>query len=74
MKNKKIENIDYSDIPETSAHFWKSAQIHVPDKKKSLTIRIDPDVLAWFQGQGKGYQTRINCILKTYVAAQRHDR
>lgn len=73
MKNTKKENIDYSDIPETSRNFWKNATIQVPDKKKSLTIRIDPEVLAWFQGQGKGYQTKINYILRTYVAAQRHD-
>jgi len=33
-------------------------------RKKSLTIRIDADVLAWLRGQGKGYQTRINALLR----------
>jgi uncharacterized protein (DUF4415 family) len=32
--------------------------------KKSLTIRLDADVLAWLRGQGRGYQTRINALLR----------
>jgi len=71
MTKRKDKDIDYSDIPETDANFWKDAEIHIPKKKKTLTIRIDPEVLAWFQGQGKGYQTKINSILKTYMEAQR---
>jgi len=71
MTKSKNKDIDYSDIPETDANFWKDAEIHAPKKKKTLTIRIDPEVLAWFQGQGKGYQTKINSILKTYMEAQR---
>jgi uncharacterized protein (DUF4415 family) len=71
MTKHKKPKIDYSDIPETDADFWKNAEVHLPKKKQSLTIRIDPEVLAWFQEQGKGYQTKINAILKTYVDAQR---
>ena len=33
-------------------------------------MRIDPDVLAWFKAQGKGYQTRMNAVLRAYVKAQ----
>jgi uncharacterized protein (DUF4415 family) len=33
--------------------------------KKPLTIRVDADVLAWLKGQGKGYQTRINALLRS---------
>ena len=32
--------------------------------KKSLTVRIDADVLAWLKSQGSGYQTRINMLLR----------
>jgi uncharacterized protein (DUF4415 family) len=35
-----------------------------------VSIRIDEDVLAWFKSQGKGYQTKINEILKTYMRAK----
>jgi len=33
-------------------------------------LRIDPDVLGWFKAQGKGYQTRMNAVLRAYVKAQ----
>jgi len=32
--------------------------------KQQLTLRIDADVVAWFKSQGKGYQTRINELLR----------
>lgn len=35
--------------------------------KRSITIRLDPDVYAWFQLPGPGYQTRINAVLRQYM-------
>lgn len=58
--------IDYSDIPPLSEEFWKNAvrgRFYKPTKT-STTVRIDSDVLAWLRAQGKGYQTRINAILR----------
>jgi uncharacterized protein (DUF4415 family) len=43
----------------------------VPPGKKQLTIRLDADVLAWLKAQGKGYQSRINAILRMYYEAHR---
>lgn len=60
------EQIDYSDIPPLSSEFWKVAErgrFYKP-VKKSTTVRVDADVLAWLKSQGKGYQTRINSILR----------
>ena len=37
--------------------------------KKQLTVRLDADVLAWLQDQGKGYHSRINAILRAYYEA-----
>ena len=37
--------------------------------KKTTTIRLDSDVLEWFQSMGKGYQTKINAVLKAYKSA-----
>jgi uncharacterized protein (DUF4415 family) len=34
--------------------------------KESISLRIDPDVLAWFKAQGPGYQTRINAVLRAF--------
>lgn len=58
--------IDYSDIPPLTEAFWQNA---VPNPyykpvKQSTTVRIDADVLAWLRAQGRGYQTRINTILR----------
>ncbi len=59
------------DSQETDENFWKNASIVYPPKKKSLTIRLDSDVFDWFKSQGKGYQTKINAVLKSYVSAHR---
>lgn len=58
------EHIDFSDIPEKLD--WSNAVVgkFYRPIKKSLTIRIDADVLAWVKAQGKGYQTRINSYLR----------
>lgn len=60
----KDEDIDLSDIPEKLD--WSNAVVgkFYRPMKKSLTIRIDADVLAWLKSQGKGYQTRINSYLR----------
>ena len=58
--------IDYGDIPSLTEAFWQNAErgrFYKPIKK-STTVRIDSDVLAWLKAQGKGYQTRINAILR----------
>jgi uncharacterized protein (DUF4415 family) len=58
--------IDYSDIPPLSDDFWKSAvrnPLYKPVKKHA-SIRLDADVIAWMKSQGRGYQTRINAILR----------
>jgi uncharacterized protein (DUF4415 family) len=58
--------IDFSDIPPLTEEFWKNAargKFYKPIKT-STTVRIDSDVLAWLRAQGKGYQSRINAILR----------
>ena len=58
--------IDYSEIPPLTEEFWKNAirgRFYKPIKT-STTVRIDSDVLAWLRAQGKGYQSRINAILR----------
>ena len=59
------DQIDLSDIPEITD--WSNAvrhnQFYRPVKQQT-SIRLDADVLAWFKAQGKGYQTRMNEILR----------
>ncbi|WP_254493973.1 BrnA antitoxin family protein [Bartonella sp. B1099] len=57
---------DHSDIPPLDDAFWKNAvrnPFYKPTKTVT-TVRVDSDVLAWLKSQGKGYQTRINAILR----------
>ena len=58
--------IDYSDIPPLNDRFWKHA-VRNPfyrPVKRQVTVRLDADVVAWLREQGKGYQTRINALLR----------
>lgn len=65
----KDKDIDYSDIaPLDDSFFQRAALLHygkIP--KKTVTIRIDADVLGWLKGIGSGYQTRINTVLKEWM-------
>ena len=70
LRNMKDEEIDYSDIPELDEAFLKRAVIMLPQPKASVSIRLDQEVLDWFKSQGKGYQTRINALLRAYMEAQ----
>ena len=63
-------DIDYSDIPALDKSFLKKAATPWPPVKKQLTIRLDADVLAWLKGHGRGYQTRINRILRVVMESQ----
>lgn len=60
----KEREIDTTDIPQTLD--WSKAVVgrFYRPIKKPLTIRLDADVLAWLKGQGRGYQTRINMLLR----------
>ena len=58
--------IDVGDIPPLDAEFWQHA-VRSPfyrPTKTATTVRIDSDVLLWLKAKGKGYQTRINAILR----------
>ena len=71
LAKMKDSDIDLSDIPEISLEKFAKAVIRkglkpVP-KKSQVTLRIDADVLEWFKETGKGYQTRINTLLRTYM-------
>ena len=46
---------------------WATTELPMPIRKEHTNLRIDADVLAFFRGQGRGYQTRINAVLRSYV-------
>jgi uncharacterized protein (DUF4415 family) len=67
------ELIDFSDIPPLDESFWKNAirNPYYKPVKKQLTVRLDADLIAWLRNAGKGYQTRINSILREQMLRER---
>ncbi len=68
--------IDTSDIPELTPEQWKNAvrgKFYRPVKRQ-ITARVDADVLEWLKAQGKGYQSRINAILRREMLASLRQR
>jgi uncharacterized protein (DUF4415 family) len=72
IQNIPDSDIDTSDIPELGEHFWQNAQVVKPIPKTAISIRLDNDALDWFKTQGKGYQTLINAVLRSYVNHQQN--
>ena len=73
IKSIKDKQIDYSDIPKLDDKFWENAVIKYSEKKKPITLRLDADILEWFKSMGKGYQTRINAILRTFYESHKRN-
>jgi uncharacterized protein (DUF4415 family) len=51
---------------------WTQAILGLPPRKEHINIRIDADVLAWFRQTGRGYQTRMNNVLRAFVESRKH--
>ena len=51
---------------------WEDTMtVELPEPKEQITLRLDKDVLAWFRTRGKGYQTLINAVLRSYYEHER---
>lgn len=59
------------DNPPTDYEFWKNAVLTMPHPKQSISLRVDQDVLEWFKSRGRGYQTLMNAVLRSYMEAQK---
>ena len=57
--------------PEVDAAWFKSARVVMPETKQAFSLRLDREVVEWFKRQGKGYETRVNAVLRAYVNSQR---
>lgn len=64
---------EYQDIPEVTPEMFARALVHkglpVREHKTQVALRIDNDVLEWFRSQGRGWQTRMNALLRAYMEA-----
>ena len=75
VKAKTDRDIDLSDSPELTPRMFARAIVRrglkpVP-RKAQLTLRVDQDVLEWFRKRGRGYQTKINALLRAYMEAHK---
>lgn len=74
LANLSDQDIDYSDIAELDEAFWAKAEIVSPDLTQPVTLRVKQSVLQFFQRAGKkGYQSRMNAVLESYVKAYQKD-
>ena len=65
--------LDDPEIRPTDDAFWQSARVVLPRSKRAVTLRLDADALAWFR-RHRGYQARINAILRAYMNAHEDER
>jgi len=75
IRKMRDEDIDFTDIPEIEpSKFAKSIVrkgLKTGSGKVQLTLRIDQDVVEWFKDRGRGYQTKINALLRAYMEAHK---
>lgn len=57
------------DDPANDPSFWQHAELVHPVAKQRITLRVDRDVLEFFRTGGRGYQTRVQAVLRAYVQA-----
>lgn len=68
------ESIDYSDIPELEGSFWEKVTVEFPKKKKAVSIRLDEDIIQWYKGRYREYQTAMNAVLKSFMNSKKFKR
>ena len=68
------QDIDYSEIPEADESFWQRVELQMPQPKKGIYIRLDTDVIDWLKSKGKGYQTRMNAMLRELMRSEKEQR
>jgi uncharacterized protein (DUF4415 family) len=76
LAQRPEKEIDLSDAPEMTRAEWNNAErgILYRPVKRQITARLDADVLVWLKSHGKGYQTRINAILRREMLAAHHSK
>jgi uncharacterized protein (DUF4415 family) len=73
LARRPDSEIDFSDIPPITDEMWRNAVRANPyaPKKQQLTVRLDTEVLEWLRGMGRGYQTKLNAMLRSAMKASR---
>jgi uncharacterized protein (DUF4415 family) len=73
LAGKALDAAILDDADEGAEHLdldWSKAIIGLPPRKEMVNMRLDREVLDWFRSGGKGYQSRINAVLRGYVQSR----
>ena len=68
---KRNKGIEPEADPDEGEFDWSRARVVMPASKTGVYMRLDDDIISFFKEQARGYQTRINAVLRGYVEAQR---
>jgi uncharacterized protein (DUF4415 family) len=63
--------IDTTDIPALGESFFSRAAMRAPRQRIAITLKLDPDVLAWFRAQGPEWEQYVNAALRLYAEAHK---
>ena len=75
LSDEEIEAAIADDEDEAGMHVdWSNVSVELPRPKAVLNMRIDYDVLEYFRSQGKGYQKKINAVLRSYVEQKQRQK
>ena len=69
LRREEAAGIDPKPDPDEGEIDWSRMQVTLPRPKQPVSVRLDADVIDYFKAQGKGYQTRINAVLRSYMLA-----
>jgi uncharacterized protein (DUF4415 family) len=70
MSQDEVERLADEEDGPLPEGWEKTIVLGIPEPKQGVHIRLDADVLRWFKAQGPGYQTRINAVLRAFMAAR----
>jgi uncharacterized protein (DUF4415 family) len=68
LTDREILATSPAELANLPANFWEGATIVEPVAKQPISLRVDADVLDWFKAQGPRYQSRMNAVLRSYMA------
>ena len=67
MSQAEVERLADRDEGPLAAEWESTVMVGLPPAKQDIHIRLDGDILDWFKARGRGYQTRINAVLRAFV-------
>ena len=70
LRREEEAGIEPEKDPDEGEFDWSRAKVNMPRPKQAISVRLDADVLEFFKAEGRGYQTRINAVLRSYMKAR----